>query len=140
MSLTSPSVHSSSGRSALASESALAGTFANNFMSHIINKPFMAFSTIGSVAQQGTILESVSEHAFLVHVTEQFGKDVDFYRICTLNEMINFRIYDKSYKRSSDVAEITEAYEKRVAEAEAKALTEKEELERAALEKPESSN
>ena len=75
-----------------------------------------------------------------MHVTEQFGKDVDFYRICTLNEMINFRIYDKSYKRSSDVAEITEAYEKRVAEAEAKALTEKEELERAALEKPESSN
>lgn len=100
----------------------------------------MAFSTIGSVAQQGTIIEKISDHAYLIHVDEQFGKETNFYRVCTMNEMINFRIYNKSYHRSDDVAEITAAYEKRVAEAEAKALTDKEEAERASLEKPESSN
>lgn len=124
----------------MALESALDTTFANNLMSHIINKPFLAYSTIGSIAQMGTIIEKVSEHAFLIHVTEQFQNDVNYYRIASVNELMNFRIYDKAYQRTADAEEITLAYDKRVAEAEAKALTEKEEAERTSLEKPESSN
>jgi hypothetical protein len=85
-------------------------------MSQILKTHYLAYSAVGSVAQTGQILERLSDVAYLVKVDTQHGVDVDtFLRVASLTEIATWRLYDKQYRMTAAVDEITDAYNARVA-------------------------
>jgi hypothetical protein len=85
-------------------------------MSQILKAHYLCYSAVGSVAQTGQILERLSDVAYLVKVETQHGLDVDtFFRVASLSEIASWRLYEKQYRMTSAVDEITDAYNARVA-------------------------